>query len=54
MDCLAILAQEITTIGDLNFHFDDPRNDSIRRFTGQLDAHGLLKHALYVVITNWR
>ena len=30
--------------GDLNFQLDDPTNINVRRFSGQLDAHGLIQH----------
>ena len=44
LDRLTTMAQEVIIIGDLNFHFDDPTDINVRRFTGQLDAYGLVQH----------
>ena len=41
LDRLATLPQEVTIIGELNFHFDDTCDDNVCCFTGKLDAHGL-------------
>ena len=38
------MPEEITITGDLNFQLDDSTNINIRRFSGQLDSHGLLHH----------
>ena len=43
LDRLTTIPQVIIT-GDLNFHFDDPTDINVRRFTGQLDAYGLVQH----------
>jgi len=43
LERLTTIHQEVIITGDLNFHFDDP-TDNLRRFTGQLDAYGLVQH----------
>ena len=40
LDRLTTIPQEVIITGDLNFHFDDPTDINVRRFTGQLDAYG--------------
>ena len=43
-DSLTTIPREVIITGDLNFHFDDPTDINVRRFTGQLDAYGLVQH----------
>ena len=39
------MSEEISITGDLNFQLDDATNNNVRRFSGQLGAHGLIQHA---------
>ena len=41
---LTTIHQEVIITGDLNFYFDDPTDINVRRFTGQLDAYGVVQH----------
>jgi hypothetical protein len=44
LDYITTVPEEIIITGDLNFQLDDPTNINVRRFSGQLDAHGLIQH----------
>jgi hypothetical protein len=60
-DSLTTIPREVIITGDLNFHFDDPTDINVRRFTRKLDAYGLVQrvtgathirgHTLDVIIT---
>ena len=44
LDRLTTIPQEVIITGDLNFHFNDPTDINVHRFTGKVDAYGLAQH----------